>query len=356
MENANQEQEAAVVISQQSEPVAEPRQEPAARTDNKQSLRKSLEKNFKESEDTSGRPTNGTQTEPAPNKSFVNGSSQQQAAPAETILPPASMNAEEKKAWETLPLEAKKFLSRREYQTRSELSRQTEGLSHKEREVSDVLGVITPELRAEYTRDGIAIPDLVRRSIAWDKRVKEGPDGALEFLQAHGYQLEDLYQYQPQQEQPVYLTAEEAERIANETFQKNLELHQQSGIAEQNANALKSYLDSHQVFRGDPGTAAQFENAVAEEIEYLKFRGFSGSTSDLLNLAHDRAISNNEAFSSLKPQAAPTAKPENIYEQMERVRQAKAASKSASGSLGSGSPAYKSNSLRESLERNYAKS
>jgi len=49
------------------------------------------------------------------------------------------------------------------------------------------------------------------------------------------------------------------------------------------------------------------------------------------------------------------SKPEDIHEQMERVRAAKAASKSASGSLGSGSPQYKSNSTRESLERNAAK-
>jgi hypothetical protein len=126
-------------------------------------------------------------------------------------------------------------------------------------------------------------------------------------------------------------------------------------------NAI-SFIDSKPVFKSDPGTAAQVENAIAEEIEYLKFKGFQGSTVQLLETAYDRAIKNNEAFSSLRAQPqgsiAPqqAAKPENIYEQMERVRSAKAASKSVSGSLGSGSPVHKSNSIRESLERNWAKS
>jgi len=356
MESVEQEQEAAVVLATK-EPEVKAEIKPER---NESSLRESLKKNAKEqTNEDIGKPTNGTAEAPAQNKSFVNGESQQLAKPAENVLAPASMNAEERKVWDSLPVEAKKFLSRREYETRSHLTRQTEGLSTKEREVSDILGSVTPEVREEYTRKGIAIPDLVRRSIAWDKRVSEGIDGALEFLEAHGYKAQDLAGYQSQPaEAPQYLTAEEAQRIANETFQKNLELHQQSSIAEENANALQSFIDSKPVFKSDPGTAAQVESAVAEEIEYLKFKGYSGSTAQLLETAYSRAISNNEALSSLRPQAASqqTAKPENIYEQMQRVREAKAASKSANGSLGSGSPAYKSNSLRESLERNAAKS
>jgi len=355
MENVEQVEQIAAVAPEVFEKpeVSEERQDKPE----KQSLRKTIERNFKASED---KPTNGTQTEPAANKSFVNGDNQQQETrPAETVLAPASMNAEERKIWETLPTEAKKFLSRREYETRSHLTRQSEGYSQKEREVSDILQAVTPEVRAEYTREGIALPDLVRRSIAWDKRVKEGIDGALEFLEAHGYKPEQLANYKSEPEKPEYLTREEAEKLAEEKFQKQFELQQQSLVVEQNANVLQSFIDSKPVFKGDPGTAAQVENAIAEEIEYLKFKGFQGSTAQLLDTAYERAIQNNPAFSSLRAaplQAAPIAKPENIHEQMERVRAAKAASKSASGSLGSGSPAYKSNSLRESLERNWHKS
>lgn len=362
MENAsNQPSEIEAAILSHDLPTEQP--EAVEVKPDKQSLRKTIEKNFKESGDTSGKPTDGTQTEPAPNKSFVNGENQQQAVKAEIILPPASMNAQEKEAFKAASPELQKFLSRREYDLRSELSRKTEGLSSKEREVSDVLGAVTPEIREEYTRQGIAIPDLVRRSIAWDKRVKEGVDGGLEFLEAHGYTREKLLEHfnnseAPQQEAPQYLTHEEAQRVAQETFQENLRLHEESRLASENAQALQSYLDSQSVFKGDPGTAAQFEDAVAEEIEYLKFKGFNGSTTDLLTQAHERAINNNQSFSSLRAQAHPqqTAKPENIHQQMERVRLAKAASKSASGSLGSGSPAFKSNNLRESLERNFLKS
>jgi hypothetical protein len=358
MESDKTEQAAAVVISQQESVKPEPTKVEAKPERKDSTLRETLKKNFDKSEDASGKPTSSTPETPAVNKSFVNGEAQQVAKPVDNVLAPASMNAEEKKVWETLPTEAKKFLSRREYETRSHLTQQTQGLSLKEKEVSDVLGSITPQIREEYTRQGIAIPDLVRRTIAWDKRVKEGIDGALEFLEAHGYKASDLANHKAEPaEAPVYLTKEQAEQLAEETFNKKLELHQQSSIAESNANTLQSWIDSKPVFKSDPGTAAQVENAVAEEIEYLKFRGFQGSTAQLLETAYTRAIANNEALSSLRPQAVTqqTAKPENIHEQMERVRAAKAASRSANGSLGSGSPMHKSNSLRESLERNFAK-
>jgi hypothetical protein len=364
MENDNNNTQAEeAVAAVVSEPSVEAKPEAKAEKPTS-TLRKSLEKNFKE--ENNNKTIEGDQTKPAVNKSFVNGENQQAEAPrhAEVILPPASMNAEDKKVWETLPVEAKKFLARYEYQTRSYLTSQTQGLSQREKEVTDVLQAVTPEVREEYTRQGIAIPDLVRRSVAWDKRVKEGIDGGLEFLAAHGYTPQDIVTHlssgQAQQsEQPKYLTQEEAERLADERFEQKFNLQQQNTLAEQNVNALQSFLDSKPVFKSDPGTAAQVENAVVEEIEYLKFRGFQGSTAQLLETAYDRAIKNNEALSGLRAppqgntaQPQQTAKPEDIYQQMERVRAAKAASKSASGSLGSGSPAYKSNNLRESLERN----
>lgn len=329
----------------------------SAKSDAK-TLRKSLEKNFKESDDTSGKPTDGTQTEPAQSKSFVNGTNQQQDKPVETILPPASMNEQEKEAFRKASPELQKFLSRREYETRAHFTQQTQSLSQKEKEVSDLLSVVTPEVREKFTRDGIAIPDLVRRSIAWDARVKEGIDGALEFLEAHGYKAEDLANYKTQPVTPQYLTKEEALELAREEFKQQNEIAQQSALANEKANALMSFIDSKPIFKSDPGTAAQVENAVAEEIEYLQFKGYQGSTAQLLETAYQRAINNNPSLSSLKPQSAPQvpAKKEDIHQQMERVRAAKAASRSANGSLGAGSPVHKSNSIRESLERNYAKS
>lgn len=365
MESVNTEVEeaAAVVLTQEAEPKVEAKGE--RKEVKESSLRQSLKKNLKEAdfiERDNAPQQNGTQTEPAQNKSFVNGENQQQVAkPVDPILPPKGMTEEERKTWDTLTPEGKKFLARRGYETDATFNRRMSELSAREKEVADLSSAVSPEVREEYTRQGIAIPDLVRRSIAWDKRVKEGIDGAFEFLEAHGYKAEDLVNYKGQQQDaPQYLTKEEAERLAEETFQKKLDLHQQSSIAETNANALQSFLDSKPVFKGDPGTAAQVENAVAEEIEYLKFKQFQGSTSQLLEQAYQRAIANNPAFSGLAPspvsqQAAPSPKQEDIYQQMERVRAAKAASKSASGSLGSGSPQHKSNSIRESLERNAAK-
>jgi len=332
------------------------------RVEKTSSLRKSIEKNLKESDapeevgktkDLDVKPVVGDQTTPAQNKSFVNGENQQ------VILAPKGMNEEERKAWGALTPEGKKFLARRGHETDTTFNRRMAELTQKEKEVGDLIGAVSPEIREEYTRQGIAIPDLVRRSIAWDKRVKEGIDGALEFLEAHGYKAEDLVNHKSEPVKPEYLTREDAEKIAEEKAQNLFKLQQQSSIAEQNANALYSFIDSKPIFKSDPGTAAQIENAVAEEVEYLQFKQFQGSTSQLLEKAYERAIANNPAFSSLmsSPQQAATqnSKPEDIHEQMERVRAAKAASKSASGSLGSGSPQYKSNSTRESLERNAAK-
>ena len=364
MENAsNQPSEIEAAILSHDLPTEQPEAVEVKPEKDKQSLRKTIEKNFKESSDTSGKPTDGTQTEPAPNKSFVNGENQQQAVKAEIILPPASMNAQEKEAFKAASPELQKFLSRREYNLRSELTRQTSELEPLKKEYADIASVFTPEIRDMFLRDGTSAAKFLERNFAWDNRVKEGIHGGVEFLEAHGYTRQQLIDHlnnseAPQQEAPQYLTHEEAQRVAQETFQENLRLHEESRVASENAQALQSYLDSQSVFKGDPGTAAQFENAVAKEIEYLKYHGFNGSTAELLTKAHEEAISRNPAFSGLRAQAHPqqTAKPENIHQQMERVRLAKAASKSASGSLGSGSPAYKSNNLRESLERNFLKS
>lgn len=359
MENVNTDpvQTESAPVQEPSSDKGEPRSDPKVEAKPEaQSLRKSLEKNFKESADTT-KTVDGTSSEPAQNKSFVNGANQQAPKATETIIPPASMTEEEKAAFRQASPALQKFLSRREYETRSHLTQATQSLSQKEKEASDILSVVTPEIRQKFTRDGIAIPDLIRRSIAWDERVKEGIDGALEFLEAHGYKAEQLANYKTQPEQPQYLTKEEALELAREEFKQQHELTQQSALAQEKATALMSFIDSKPIFKGDPGTAAQVENAVAEEIEYLQFKGYQASTAQLLETAYQRAIANNPALSSLRPQVQePTAKREDINQQMERVRSAKAASRSANGSLGSGTPVHKSNNLRESLERNYAKS
>ena len=50
------------------------------------------------------------------------------AAEAEAILPPSSLNAEERAVWDSLPLQAQRFLSRRAHETTADYNRRMQEL------------------------------------------------------------------------------------------------------------------------------------------------------------------------------------------------------------------------------------
>lgn len=272
------------------------------------------------------------------------------------VAAPADMKAEEKDAFNKLSPEMQQYVSRRSYEYQSDHSRKVNQLKEVEKELGDVYSVVTPQLRDEYSRQGIAVPDLIRRSVAWDKAFKTNKVGAaFDHLDSYGITLEDLIAARQngvyQDKQPEYLTREDAEKIAIEKSQQLFQEQEQSHLAYQSQSAVKSFLGTKPLFR-DPGTALQLESAIANEIIGLKAQGIDGSPQELLEMGYERVTKLHPVFSNLVNQL--NQRQEDERKNAEALK-AQAASRSIKGSPGSGTPKYKANSFRESLEYNISK-
>lgn len=339
----------------------------------KPSIRESLEKNLKADDKTENtKSINGTASEPAKGKSFVNNelvpsandNPQNSATNAAGVTPPGDMNAEERAAFLNPTAQnihvLQGYHARRAEQTNTTFQRRMAEVVTKEREYDGLSRVITQDIRDEYARERTSVPQLVENAIAWDRAFKTNKNAtAVEYLKAQGVNLDEfvrgvsdgtLYE----DPKPQYLTQEQADKLWEEKRQKE----EEARVASESYSALESFL-SNPAFQGDPSISEQRQLAVAREVRILKeVDGFQGSTQELLERALQRAVGSHEAFSGLQNQQAakPTETSSAIHEQMQKVRDAKKASRTISGSLGSGSPVTKATSLRESLEQNYYKS
>ena len=327
--------------------VQTPAPEPRAKETERPSVRESLKENFDKTESPKvGRPAK-KEFVPASDGTFKPAESV--ATPvADPIVAPASMNAQEKAAFMRLTPEMQQYVSRRDYETRSDYKRQTYALSEAQREIADISNVITPQVRQEYAREGIAVPQLVERAIAWDKSFKTNKNAtALEYLQAYGVDLNELYQHQQGavQEQPQYLTKEDVERTIAEQQRQFIEQQQQSQVAYQNQSAVQSFLGSKPVFR-DPGTAQQIEEAMAPIVAGLHAANPHRPAVEKLEEAYNYVMKGHPVFSGL------SAKQEADRKEAE-AQKARFASRSISGSPGSGTPKIKAN-LRDNLRRRFS--
>lgn len=329
----------------------------------KPTLRETLEKNFEKSTD---EPTPGTPETPAKGRSFTNDKPDPTPEPE---LPPEYMGFIQRLAPEHRPLFAKadpaiqKWVADTALSQTATFQRNMDEVRKKGEAYTEFDRIITPEVRENYARQKTSVASVVENAIAWDKAFATNKEAtAIEYLQAQGVDLDKLYAgfkdgslYEAPK--PEYLTAEQLEEKRQEwereAEQKRLE-EEESRIAQETNNALQSFLSSP-AFQ-DPTVSESRQLAVAREVRILKeIEGFNGTPQQILDEALKRATATSEAFSGLRSQSH-AAKPTDINEQMQRVRDAKKASKTISGSPGSGSPVTKSSSLRENLERNYYKS
>lgn len=283
----------------------------------------------------------------APAQTPAQGQTAAPAAEYEPIAPPADMKADEKAVWSTLPPEAQRYLSRRSVEMRRDYQRQTADLEPRAREVSDVMTVVQP-VRDEYAKAGISVPDLVRRSIAWDKAFKADRVGAArEFLEAYGLSHEDLAAaangQQAAQQTPGYLTREEAEALAEEKVQAAFERSHQESLANESFQAIQSFIKEKPLFK-DPGTGQQVE---AEMIPYFNaFISQGQPVKTALDNAYNAVTKLHPTFSDL--QSKLDAKREAEKSNAE-AQKAIAASRSVHGGPASGSPKIKASNLRENL-------
>lgn len=324
------------------------------------SLRDTLNKNFDAKEEAArvepSLPQSET-TEPSqkPDKTEVKATSNERVP----VAPPADMNKEEREAFLNPTAEnnhiLQRYLSRRAHETRADYQRQTAELEQTKQKVGAIYQAVA-EYEKDYARDGINIADVTKRSIEWDLAMKANPtQTALEYIDAYGLTLNDLVSYvqqggyqQPQQEQQSYLTAADAERIAQEKIDALLRQQQESVIAETHYNAVQSFISSKPLFK-DPGTAQQLEDAMEPIVAALSAKG--GNPQEILETAYEYVTKGNATFSALRTKFEA---PQVVEQTLRTTQKAKAASRSISGATGSGTPRLKATSLRDNLQRRFS--
>lgn len=317
------------------------------------SIRDALQQQFEKPEDTQNEaePEAEAQEENQEVQDAVEQVIETQEKPA--LLPPADMRKEEKEAFlNPTPENAhilQSYLNRRAYETRADYSRKMAEVEELRKNTSSVYDTIK-QYEQDYAKQGISLGDIAKRSIAWDRAMQNNPvETAREWLESYGLSVDDLAGQYQQQQPPVqnYLTREDAERIAEERVQSLMQQQEQKAVEYYNQRVVESFMNSKPVFR-DPETAAQIEADMSPVVQALTGTGRYSSPEEILETAYNYVINGNPAYSSLVSKMA--AKPV-IQEQKAAVEKAKAASKSISGSAGSGTPRVQTKDIRDNLRR-----
>lgn len=329
-------------------------------TPSKVNLRASLDENFDLRDDDIVEPS-----EPESNPAVVAEEKEQPAQEAAPVVeripvvPPADMNKLEKEAFlNPTPANAhilQQYMNRRAYETRTDYQRKMQEVEDLRKQTSSVYDTIK-QYEQDYAKEGISLGDIAKRSIAWDKAMRQNPiETAREWLDSYGIDINELAQQQAQydpynqyqQPQQGYLTREEAERIAEEKFQAVQQEQEQKAVAYYNQKVVDSFVASKPLFK-DPETAAQLESEMAPIVQALSSTGKYSSPEEILNTAYNYVVAGNPTFSALN--SAMSAKPV-IEQKVAAAQKAKAASKSISGSAGSGTPRMEIKNLRDNLRR-----
>jgi len=325
----------------------------------KVNLRAALDENFdaKDEDVVEAVSTEAKESSPAP----------QESAPVEQeqpvveripVVPPADMNKAEKEAFLNPTAEnahiLQQYMNRRAYETRTDYQRKMTEVEEMRKNTASVFDTIK-QYEQDYAKEGISLGDIAKRSIAWDKAMRQNPvETAREWLESYGVDINELVnghsyegQIPPQQSTQNYLTREEAERIAEEKFKAVQTEQEQKAVAYYNQRVVESFVSSKPLFK-DPETASQLEAEMAPIVQALSSTGKYSSPEEILNTAYNYVVAGNPTFSALN--SAMSAKPV-IDQKVAAAQKAKAASKSISGSAGSGTPRMEVKNLRDNLRR-----
>lgn len=313
------------------------------------SIRQSLSKQFKnQKEEERVEESNNERS----NESAVVEQSGPQVQERIALAPPADMNAAEKDAFLNPNTDnahiLQSYLNRRAYETRTQYDRKMQEVNQLREQNSRVYDVIK-EYENDYAKDGISIADVTRRSVAWDRAMQANPvQTAIEWLEAYGLNPNDLVGQQEAYQQPAeYLTRQDAERIAEERYKAIQQEQEKKAVEYMNQRAVESFTSRKPLFR-DPETASQLEAEMAPVVQALATTGRYSSTDEILETAYNYVVNGNPTFASIaqKLQTTPV-----IQQQQVATQKAKAASKSISGSAGSGTPRIVTKDIRDNLRR-----
>jgi len=268
------------------------------------------------------------------------------------FAPPADMNKAEKDAFLNPTTEnahvLQGYLNRRAYETRTQYDRKMQEVNQLREQTANVYNVIK-QYEDDYARDGISVADVARRSVAWDRAMKESPvQTAMEWLNAYGLSVEDLAgQQAPEPDNANFLTREEAERIAEERYQAIQQEQEKKALEYMNQRTVESFMNRKPLFR-DPETASQLEAEMAPVVQALTTTGRYSSAEEILETAYNYVVNGNPTFSAIsqKLQTGPI-----VQQQQAVAEKAKKAAKSISGSAGSGTPRIVTKDIRDNLRR-----
>lgn len=318
------------------------------------SIRQSLKQNLKQESVKEESQDEGEDAEETTDESPVAVQEVSQSSPT-PMVPPADMNAAEKEAFlNPTPANAhilQSYLNRRAYETRSDYSRKMQEVEQLKRQSAGLYDTLK-QYEDEYARDGIAISDVAKRAIAWDRSMQTNPvETALDWLDSYGISVNDLLnQPQQQQQPPNYLTREDAERIAEERYRALQADQEKKSLEYYNQQVVNSFMNSKPLFK-DPETAAQLEAEMAPVVQALNQTGRYTSPDQVLETAYNYVVNGNPTFSSL---ISKMTAGQAIQQQQATVQKAKQAARSISGSAGSGSPRVVNKDLRDNLRRRLA--
>lgn len=324
--------------------VQEPRKsDTEAENEQKLSFREALKKKVDEVE---GR--NGQEPKQEPNQQKpVN---KEKKGPPPTIAP-ADMTKEEREAWEKGDPTLKAYVSRRAHQVRQELRRQSDAIAKKAQEYRGIEEAVTAN--REYLDNLGVTPDvLVRRAISWDKKIKENPKAAKEYLAAYGIDPIDLIDDDaatgaghPSAQNQQLIDPEQIKAQIIEEFRQEQRKAQQSATVEQNFNVVQQFMREKPLFQ-DPATAAALESEMAPIVESLRAKHPQADTKSILERAYSYVTKGNEVFSGLLSSYEAREKAQKAQA---AAQKAKSASRSISGSVASTKPSRTGLSFRDEL-------
>jgi hypothetical protein len=313
------------------------------------SIRQSLSKQFKnQKEEERVEESNNERS----NESAVVEQSAPQVQERIALAPPADMNAAEKDAFLNPNTDnahiLQSYLNRRAYETRTQYDKKMQEVNQLREQNSRVYDVIK-EYENDYAKDGISIADVTRRSVAWDRAMQANPvQTAMEWLEAYGLSPADLVNQAQEYQQPAeYLTKADAEKIAEERFKSIQQEQEKKAVEYMNQRAVESFTSRKPLFR-DPETASQLEAEMAPVVQALATTGRYSSTDEILETAYNYVVNGNPTFASIAQRLQTTPV---IQQQQVATQKAKAASKSISGSAGSGTPRIVTKDIRDNLRR-----
>ena len=268
----------------------------------------------------------------------------------EPILPPSDMSAEEKAYFEKLDPASKRYLSRRAYELRADYARQTTPIREKAKEFEALEAVIGP-VKNHYAKQGVAIPDLVRRAIAWDQDMaRDKINTARDWLATHGvdpYELIDSEESGQRAQQPQVQTfgPEDIQRQIAEEVERRIQSERHELTTRNNMTEVQKFIESKPLFR-DPNTATQLEAEMAPVVKALSESNPSLSPAERLERAYKMVVATNDNYSRVL----------NAYTEREKADKARAetekaqrASRSISGGIAGANPQRGGLDFREEL-------